>query len=201
MTDALAIIGYLGVVAFAASGALAAGRQGMDVFGFAVLALLPAVGGGTVRDLLLDQPPFWIDDQLNIWLALGTAAAVYAVGNHINRGRLLSWFDAGGLAVFSVFGAQKALMLTGSALVAVMLGVTTAVVGGILRDVVCNDVPLVLRREIYATAAFVGAGAYCALTLVLPAEASVVIAVALAFAVRAVAMAGNLSLPSRKIDP
>lgn len=201
MVELIGIFGYVGVFAFAASGALAAGRKGMDIFGFIFVGLLPAVGGGTVRDLLLDLQPFWIHDQLNVTLALIAAVLVFAVGNHIKPGRLLAWCDCVGLSVFSVLGAQTALAMTDSILVAIMLGVTTAVVGGIMRDVVCNEAPLVLHKEIYATAAFAGAGAYCLLeTFAIDAGISIPLSIIICFGVRGVAMVTETSLPSRSIN-
>lgn len=200
MVELIGIFGYVGVFAFAASGALAAGRQGMDIFGFIFVGLLPAVGGGTVRDLLLNLQPFWIHDQLNVTLAFVAAVSVFAFGNRIKPGRLLAWCDCVGLSVFSVLGAQTALAITDSVLVAIMLGVTTAVVGGIMRDVVCNEVPLVLHKEIYATAAFAGSGAYCLLaTLEVDAAVGIPLSILICFAIRGIAMVTEASLPSRSI--
>ena len=201
MQDILDLLGYLGVFAFAASGALAAGRKGMDIFGFVFVALLPAAGGGTVRDLLLDLQPFWISDQVNIWVAFAAAVAVFMAGRHFRRTRLLVWADAIGLSVFAVLGARSALSVTDSTLVAVMLGVTTAVVGGILRDVVCNELPLVLHKEIYASAAVVGAGAYCLLAgLEVSGEVTVLASILCCFAVRAIGILTNLSLPVSRLE-
>lgn len=201
MQSILELLGYLGVFAFAASGALAAGRKGMDIFGFVFVALLPAVGGGTVRDLLLGLRPFWIADQLNIWVAFAAAVAVFMAGKHFRRARMLIWADAIGLSVFAVLGARSAYLVTDSSLVAVMLGVTTAVVGGILRDVVCNELPLVLHKEIYASAAVVGAGAYCLLTMSGTADEIAVLASMLCcFAVRAIGIITNLSLPVSRLE-
>lgn len=201
MHSVLELLGYLGVFAFAASGALAAGRKGMDIFGFVFVALLPAVGGGTVRDLLLGVQPFWISDQLNIWVAFGAAVSVFLAGRHFRRARVLIWADAIGLSVFAVLGARSAYLMTDSALVAVMLGVTTAVVGGILRDVVCNELPLVLHKEIYASAAVAGAGCYCLLsTLDIADDMAVLASIAVCFAIRAIAMLTNLSLPVSRLE-
>lgn len=201
MYSVLELLGYLGVFAFAASGALAAGRKGMDIFGFVFVALLPAVGGGTVRDLLLGVPPFWISDQVNIWVAIAAALSVFLAGRHFQRTRVLIWADAVGLSVFAVLGAQSAYLVTGSPLVAVMLGVTTAVVGGILRDVVCNELPLVLHKEIYASAAAVGAGGYCLLTwLDVPDGITLLASIGLCFTIRAIAMLTDLSLPVSRLE-
>ena len=144
-----------GVFVFAISGALAADRRGMDLFGFVAIALLPAIGGGTVRDIVLGAPVFWVQDTIYLWLIGAAALLTFLAAPVLQRvERLLLWADAVGLSVFCVAGAAKSFTLTGSAEVAVVLGVVTAVLGGIIRDVVCNEIPLILRQDIYATAAF-----------------------------------------------
>lgn len=191
----LLLLNYLGVFVFAMSGALLAGRKQMDVFGFIVLALMPAIGGGTLRDLALDVPVFWIADHNYLYLTLSAALLTFAAHRRLEKiTRILSWFDAVGLSVFCVLGAAKALAITGSATIAVMMGVVTAVAGGIIRDTVANDVPLVLRHEIYATAAFLGA-----LVFVLLANWNVPFAqwlgIAVALVARSLGIAKGLSLP------
>lgn len=203
----MGILGWLdlfGVFVFAVSGALAADRKGMDLFGVCMIALMPAIGGGTVRDLILDAPVFWVQEPLPVLVALGAGVATFLLAPRLtSRLRLLVWADAFGLSLFAVLGAQKALALTGSPLIAIMMGVTTGVVGGMIRDVVCNELPLVLSREIYATAAFAGAGAYCLLAwLDVPAAPSLWASIAVAFAVRAAGLIWGLTLPkSRRADP
>ena len=188
-----------GVFVFALSGALAADRRGMDLFGFVVIALLPAVGGGTVRDMVLDVPVFWVQDSVYLWLILSAALLTFMAASIIHRaGRLLLWADALGLSVFCVTGAMKALAMTGSATVAVALGVVTAVLGGIIRDVVCNEIPLVLKQDIYATAAFAGALALVVLLFAGVAQSiAVVFAMVACFTVRASAIVWGWSLPKR----
>ena len=123
------------------------------LFGFVVIALLPAIGGGTVRDIVLGAPVFWTQDTVYLWLIAGAALITFIAAPVLKRvERLLLWADAVGLAVFCVAGAAKSYALTGSAEVAVVMGVVTAVLGGIIRDVVCNEIPLILRQDIYATA-------------------------------------------------
>jgi uncharacterized membrane protein YeiH len=156
-----AMAGLFGVFVFALSGGLAAARKRMDLFGFIVVALLPAVGGGTVRDVVLGADVFWIADTTVIWVTIAAALVAFLFSARIERRAMaVAWCDAIGLALFSVLGASKALALTDSPTIAVMMGVTTAVAGGLIRDVVCNDLPLVLHREIYATAAFLGSTVY-----------------------------------------
>lgn len=200
MAYLLEILGIIGGLAFAISGALAAMRNDMDIFGVCLIALMPAVGGGTLRDLILDTPVFWVVDNTAIWLALGAGILVFFASPIIeSRRTVLAWADAIGLAVFSVLGAERAFQLTGSPIIAIMMGVTTGIVGGMIRDVICNEVPLVLKREVYATAGFVGAGFYI---LLLKLETAPVVAIwggiILCFIVRSVAMIKGISLPIAK---
>lgn len=165
MNQLLIYFDLVGVFVFAVSGALAAVRNNMDIFGITVVALMPAVGGGTLRDLVLGEPVFWVQNTASIWAALAAAGLTFFVASKLeSRMRWLIWADAAGLALFCVVGAEKALVVSGSPLIAIMLGVATGVAGGIIRDIICNEIPLVLRddQEIYATAAFVGAGLYVA---------------------------------------
>lgn len=191
----LLFLNYLGVFVFAMSGALVAGRKQMDVFGFVVLALMPAIGGGTLRDLILDVPVFWIEDLNYLYLTLAAALLTFIAYRAFERvTRILSWFDAVGLSVFCVLGTAKALSITGSGTIAVMMGVVTAVAGGILRDTVANDVPLVLRNEVYATAAFIGAVVFVALTH-FGVPFAQWLAISAALLVRSLGIVKGLSLP------
>jgi uncharacterized membrane protein YeiH len=190
-----------GVFVFALSGALAADRARMDVFGFVVIALLPAIGGGTVRDIVLDVPVFWLHDPRYLWLVLVAGLVTFFAANRLHRvHRLLVWADAVGLSVFSATGAAKAAAVVDSATVAIAMGVVTAVLGGVIRDVVCNEVPLVLRQDVYATAALVGAAGYVVLAQWVDVSQALWVGAALCFAVRAVAILTGASLPRRGID-
>jgi uncharacterized membrane protein YeiH len=155
----------IGVAVFALTGALMAARKGMDPFGFALLATVTGVGGGTLRDLLIGtQPVFWVGDPSDVLVCLFVAEIVFALGpNRVatleggRRGRTLLWADALGLALFSIVGTGKALTAGVPALSAVALGTITATFGGIIRDIFAGTTPLVLRQEIYVTAAALGA--------------------------------------------
>lgn len=189
----------LGTTAFAISGALAASRKNMDIFGFSVLALMPAIGGGTIRDLVIGRTPvFWIEDSRYVTVAIVAAVIVffapYKVGS---RQRVLVWMDAMGLALFAALGTQISLAHGTGPLVAVMLGVTTAVTGGMIRDMICAEVPLILSNEIYATAAF-AAGVTLVIAENLGLSPGLVLAVAVlaGFVVRALGIIYNLSMPS-----
>ncbi len=193
------ILEMLGTAAFAVSGALAASRKNMDIFGFCVLALMPAVGGGTVRDIIIDRVPvFWIADNRYVVVAIIAALIVFFTSYRPgSRRRILVWMDALGLALFAALGTDISLTYGTGPLVAIMLGVTTAVTGGMIRDVICNEIPLVLTREIYATAAFAAAVCYViADGAGLSEQLALVIAVAAGFAVRALGIVYNWSLPT-----
>jgi uncharacterized membrane protein YeiH len=195
----------LGVAVFAVSGALVAARRGMDPFGFALLATVTGIGGGTLRDLLLGiRPVFWIADPRDVVLCLGLAAALFALGPaQVERleggahGRLLIWADALGLALFAVVGTRRALGAGVSMLSAVALGTITATFGGIVRDLLAGTVPLVLRREIYVTAAALGAAAVAAAdSFALPPWVGAALGFGSAFILRALAILRRWSLPA-----
>ena len=188
----------IGTAVFAISGALAASRANMDLFGFSVLALMPAIGGGTLRDMMLGRMPvFWIQDNSYVTVALLAALAVYFFADRPGfRRTLLIWMDALGLALFAVLGTEVALETGVSALVAVMMGVMTAVLGGMIRDIICNEIPLVLSSEIYATAAFVASIAYvAAVASGVSDAAALIVGVTAGFAVRGAGIVFHLSLP------
>ena len=190
----------LGTAAFAVSGALAASRKRMDIFGFCVLALMPAVGGGTIRDIIIDRVPvFWVSDNRYVAVALIAALVVFFFPHRRpgSRRQVLIWADALGLALFAALGTEICLQHDTGPLVAVMLGVTTAVTGGMIRDIICNEIPLILSREIYATAAFVSSLAYVVADRIeLCDNASLTIGVITGLSVRGLAIVYNWSLPS-----
>lgn len=193
------LLEMLGTAAFAVTGALAASRKRMDVFGFIVLALMPAIGGGTIRDVIIDRTPvFWVADNRYVVVAIIAALVVFfAPWKPGSRRRLLVWMDAMGLALFAALGTQISLAFDAGPLVAVLLGVTTAVTGGMIRDVICNEIPLILSREIYATAAFVASLAYVgAWAAGLSANTSLAVSVLCGFVVRGLAIRYEWSLPS-----
>lgn len=194
----------IGTAAFAVSGALAASRKNMDIFGFCVLALMPAVGGGTLRDLILDRNPvFWVDDNSYVIVALLTAVVTYfGVYKPGSRQRILIWTDAMGLALFAALATDLSLSFGVGPLVAIMLGVASAVTGGMIRDIIVNEIPLVLSKEIYATAAFVTSTTYVVTDYAgLADNLSLSIAVVAGFTVRALAIRYDWSLPGPRIRP
>lgn len=152
-------------VVFAVSGALVASRKGMDVMGFVWLAVITGVGGGTVRDLILGVPIFWVQNPVHVSACLVTAVAVHFVAPLVeSRYRALLWFDASGLALVTVAGTVKALDIGAPALIAIVMGVVTGSVGGIIRDTLGHVPSVILRHEIYVTASVLGACTYVLLT-------------------------------------
>lgn len=158
----LAALDLAGVAVFAISGALAAGRKSLDLLGVVVIATVTAIGGGTLRDLLLDRPVFWLDDPVYLYvIALSAFGTIAYVRFARPPAHALQLADALGLALFCVSGAQIAENQGYGPAIVVVMATITCVVGGMLRDVLCAEIPMILRRgELYATAVIAGAGLY-----------------------------------------
>ena len=193
----------MGFIVFAASGALVASRKAMDLVGFGLMASLTGVGGGTLRDLLLDRPVFWISDPLPVWICLGIATLIFFSAHIIQRRYVvLLWADAIGIALYGVMGAELARQSGAGPLVAIVMGMMTASFGGLIRDVICNETPLILGTEVYATAAALAAAVHIGLsTFGVPFEISVFSGIGAGFLLRAAGMAKGLSLPTYKARP
>lgn len=194
----------IGIVVFAFTGVLAAGHKQMDLFGAVVLACVTATGGGTTRDILLSVPVFWLYDSYYLWTAAVTGVISFYLIRYFHVPmRLLMFADAAGLAVFAVIGTQKVLDLGHSPAIAIVLGVMTGTLGGVIRDILCGDIPLLLRREIYATAALSGASALVILEQInaLPAEVVVGIAILVTLGIRLAALRWDLSVPITRVGP
>ncbi|TYR29610.1 trimeric intracellular cation channel family protein [Mesorhizobium microcysteis] len=194
---------YAGVAVFAATGALAASRKQLDIIGFLFFAGLTGIGGGTVRDLILGAPVFWVQNHDYLVVCAAMAIAVYFSAHLIeSRYKLLLWLDAIGLAAYCVFGAWKGLVMTGSALVAVVMGMLTATFGGILRDQIAGEPSVLMRPEIYVTAAMAGAVTFTVLDIAgLPLLLSAAPAFAVAFIIRGGAIWFGWSFPPYKSRP
>ena len=165
----LHIMEVIGVLAFAVSGVVDARKQRLDVVGTFVVAFATAFGGGTVRDVLLDRRPFyWVDHEgyvLLIFVMSFGASFVLRVVSRVASDRAMIVADAIGLGLFSVTGASLALVAQMTPTVAVMMGIISAVFGGVVRDVLCNEVPMILRdRSPYATCSFIGCWIYIGLS-------------------------------------
>lgn len=200
----LYVLDLLGVAVFAISGALAAGRKSLDLLGVFVVAVVTAVGGGTIRDVLLDRSPiFWIEDTtylLVIGLAaaatIPTARAVPSVKRGTAPRRALLIADAFGLALFTVSGARIALEADLPGVIAVVMGAVTGTAGGAIRDVLTSEIPLILRRDLYATASLAGGLVYVGLVaLTGPTLTAAFVGAGVVVALRLAAIVWGLDLP------
>ena len=193
----IAWLDLFGIAVFAASGALAAARRQQTLVTFSFFALVTGVGGGTIRDLLIGAPVFWVQDWRVPAVCLATAGLIWMTPGRFWKGRALDWFDAVGLAVYAVFGAAKALGFGIPLLPAMMMGVITACVGGIIRDVLAGEPSILLRPEIYVTAAALAAGLFVQLAwLGVPLVISAAIGALSGFILRALAIWQGLAIPS-----
>lgn len=157
-----------GVAVFAVAGTLMAYKKHMDGFGVVVLASVTAIGGGTLRDMILDLPVFWVQDPSYFYAIIAAALITIIWLRNKNTFPLhyLLFADAIGLAFFNVMGLQKALTYGASPLIAIALGTMTGVFGGLIRDVICREIPLVLKGELYATTCIIGGAAYISSMLI-----------------------------------
>ena len=191
------LLDYSGVAVFAVSGALAASRKKLDVLGVIVIATVTAIGGGTIRDVLLDRPVFWIAQPAYLYVILAAALATIAYTRRFSPpDRALAVADALGMALFTILGAQIAEGLEHTGAVVVLMGALTGVAGGALRDVLSAEIPLILRKgQIYATAAIAGVVLYLLLQYAIDREHAALAGMACIAAIRMGAIAWNWTLP------
>jgi uncharacterized membrane protein YeiH len=194
----LYILDLLGAAIFAITGAITAGRKRMDVFGIIVVGTVTALGGGTTRDLILGvKPVFWVSDPTYVIVSMSAGLGTFIYAHYARPpSKTLLFADAFGLAIFTVIGCQRAAKVEDSILIVVVMGIMTGVTGGMIRDVLCGEIPLILRREIYATASLTGG-----LMFVILRHAGlhdwlvIMLSVMTALAVRLVSLHWHLSLP------
>jgi uncharacterized membrane protein YeiH len=194
---------WLGVVAFATTGSLVASRKQMDIVGFTFLGVVTGIGGGTLRDVLLGAPVFWVREPAYLIACVLVSGLVFFTA-HIpqSRYRFLLWLDAIGLALFAVTGAEKASHAGADGTVAVAMGVITATFGGIIRDLLGGESPVILSREIYASAALAGAVIFTSLVaLGAPRELALGTGFVVGLLVRAAALHYGWSLPRYRQRP
>ena len=202
----LPVLDYASVAIFALTGALVASRSQLDIVGFIFIACLTAVGGGTLRDVILDVPVFWLLDLTTFWVALGASFATFLGFRFLLKlpPRILAYLDAMGVALFSVQAIDKTLSLGHPAAVAVVMGLITSIAGGILRNVVTHRPTMLLSRELYATPIVLGGILYVLLLRAIPSPWGRLMAMGLIFGIRATAIRWQLFLPLRltlKVDP
>lgn len=206
MLDEFQLLYFLdlfGVAVFAISGALAAGHKSLDLLGVVIIAVVTAVGGGTIRDLLLDRHPiFWIADPLYLTVIVAAALLTIWYTRHKEPPeKALLLADALGLAVFTITGAQITQELVSNEIIIIIMAAITGTVGGLIRDVLCNDIPLIMRRDIYATAALAGATIYVLLQFTnLSSMLNIIISMIVVIGLRLASIQWQLHLPRFKLD-
>jgi uncharacterized membrane protein YeiH len=200
--DILYLLDLFGVAVFAISGALAAGRKSLDLLGVVIIAVVTAVGGGTTRDLLLDRHPvFWIADPTYLLVIIvASLFTIWYTQYNDPPEKALLIADALGLAVFTILGAQVTQEIVSSSVIIIIMAAITGTVGGLIRDVLSNEIPMILRRDIYATAALAGATIYLLLQLSpLEPTLNIIFGMLVVIGLRLAAIQWDLHLPRFKL--
>ena len=195
--QALVLLDYFGIGVFAVSGALLAAERRQTLVTFVFFAVATGVGGGTLRDLLIGAPVFWVHTNATLLICIGAALVVWLASRRFIAERALLWFDAAGLAAYATYGAAKALSYGVAPVPAFVMGVLTACAGGIIRDLLAGEPSILMRPELYVTAAALSSGLFVGLALTgvsLPITAG--IAAVSGFALRGLAIARGWSLPA-----
>ncbi len=195
------VLEYLGTLVFAISGALTAANKKFDLMGIGIVAFVTALGGGTVRDILIGiEPVSWLSNRWYLLIISLGAAIAFVFQKKLQPLRKAFFvFDATGLAVFSIAGLEIGLQQGIDPMYAVFLGMISGTMGGVIRDVLCQETPLIFREEIYASAALLGAISYLGLSYTsLPTNISTIITIGLVLAIRVVAVKYHIGLPKVK---
>jgi uncharacterized membrane protein YeiH len=196
LSSILSVMDYAGLCLFALSGALVAAEKRQTPVTFSFFAIATGVGGGTLRDLLIDQPIFWIGDQIALLLCLAMAALAWVIDLRHWPTRSFLWLDAIGLGAYGAFGAVKAISVGVGPLAAIVMGVLTAAMGGVIRDILAHQPSAIIGPEIYITAAALAAAVTVVLMLAgLPAPLAGGIGALAGFGLRAGALAKGWELP------
>jgi uncharacterized membrane protein YeiH len=196
LPSALVVLDFFGIAVFAISGALVAAEKRLDFVTFIFFAVVTGVGGGTLRDLLIGAPVFWVRTNATLLICIVAAALVWIGRRQRFAGKALLWFDAAGMAAYAAYGAAKALGYGVAPVPAFAMGVLTSCVGGIIRDVLAREPSVLLRRELYVTPAALSAGLFVALTLaVIDVWPAAAVAIAAGFVLRGGAIVRGWSLP------
>lgn len=194
----ISIIDILGTFSFAAAGAFAAMEKKLDPFGVLIISFATAIGGGTIRDILIGELPVaWLNNSTAVWVILTGAAAAVFFGSYLKKlDRMLFLFDAMGLGLFTTIGIQRGIAHGFSTGICVMLGTITGCFGGVLRDVLLNNVPLIFQKEIYASASIIGGVLFfLMLRMGLTSTLAYTVSILIIFFVRVMAVQLNWSLP------
>ena len=193
------VIDILGTIAFAISGVLVALNKRMDAFGILIIAFVTAVGGGTLRDLLIGETPVsWMKDMTYIYVIIGATVLTVIFRSKIDYLRTsLFLFDSIGIGLYTVVGVEKGISADLHPIICVFLGTISACFGGVIRDILCNEIPVIFRKEIYATACILGGLSYFLLSY-LPIASDIVFVIAglVVIAIRLVAVRFKISLPN-----
>lgn len=194
---ALELLDYFGIAVFAVSGALLAAEKKQTLVTFIFFAVVTGVGGGTIRDLLIGAPVFWVHSNATLLICIAAALIVWLASRRSFAGTALLWFDAAGLAAYATYGAAKALSFGVAPVPAFGMGVLTACAGGIIRDVLAGEPSILMRPELYVTAAALSASLFVGLTLAGLGGAPAALVAALAgFALRGLAIGRGWALPA-----
>ncbi|HET7315832.1 MAG TPA: trimeric intracellular cation channel family protein [Sphingomicrobium sp.] len=197
LPSALVLLDYFGIAVFAVSGALVAAEKKQTLVTFIFFAVATGIGGGTLRDLLIGAPVFWVHTNGTLMICIAAALLVWVATSRRLAGLALPWFDAAGLAAYATYGAAKALAFGVAPVPAFAMGVLTACAGGIIRDVLAGEPSILMRPELYVTAAALSAGLFVSLVLVgLSGWIAVLIAAVAGFALRGIAISRGWSLPA-----
>jgi uncharacterized membrane protein YeiH len=195
-SNALVVLDFFGIAVFAISGALLAAERRLDFVTFVFFAAVTGVGGGTLRDLLIGAPVFWIHSNATLLICIAAAIAVWLVSIRRLSGKALPWFDAAGLAAYATYGSAKAIGYGVAPVPAFAMGVLTACFGGIVRDVLAGEPSILMRRELYVSAAALAAGLFVGFSLMgAPMWPAAAVAASAGFALRAMAIIRGWSLP------
>lgn len=198
-SDIIYLLDILGVIACTIAGTIIAKRRSGDILGAIFIAFVAAIGGGTLRDLLLDKHPiFWMTQPSYLGVIIVASIITQIFFHHIEKiDKPLRLFDALGAATFTLIGIEIGLAQHASPFVAILMGITTATAGGIMRDIICNEIPLLLQREIYITACLIGAISYFILThLEVPDTIRQFVVIGIIFTIRMLAIYRNWQLPN-----
>jgi uncharacterized membrane protein YeiH len=196
-SDALVILDFFGIAVFAVSGALLAAEKRQTLVTFIFFAVVTGVGGGTLRDLLIGAPVFWVHTNATLLICIAAGLAVWLISSRRFSAKALDWFDAAGLAAYATYGSAKALGYGVAPVPAFAMGVLTACFGGIVRDVLAGEPSILMRPELYVTAAALAAGLFVVLTLLgTPMWAAAVLAAVAGFGLRGLAIASGWKLPA-----